>query len=255
MRKALVVVGMHRSGTSAITRVLNLLGAQISSHLILPGEDNIRGFWEPWEIVDINNRLLAVLASAWDEPLGLELTSLDTNLRQQLHEEAVSVLRRDMDASRLFVMKDPRFSRVIPFWMDVLAELEFEPCFIQALRHPSEVAASLKRRNGFAKSKSYDLWLDHNLRLRRDAAGRKCCIVRYDLLLTDWRKALASIPETFGIQWAITTLVAASVAQFLTVDERHQWAGLEDLWHPELPPEVRNLYLELSGLAAGEEQP
>ena len=53
-RKVILVLGMHRSGTSAVTRCLNLLGAEIGSKLLPPAEDNRSGFWEHADVVSIH---------------------------------------------------------------------------------------------------------------------------------------------------------------------------------------------------------
>jgi hypothetical protein len=63
---------MHRSGTSATARVVNLLGADIAGNLVagIPG-DNDRGFWESHATYRLHDRLFAALNSAWDDPYPL----------------------------------------------------------------------------------------------------------------------------------------------------------------------------------------
>jgi hypothetical protein len=70
--RALIVVGMHRSGTSALTRVVNLLGAALPSQLLqldpdTPLETNELGFWEGFEANTLNNEFLASIGSSWDD--------------------------------------------------------------------------------------------------------------------------------------------------------------------------------------------
>jgi Uncharacterized protein conserved in bacteria len=63
--RVLLVLGMHRSGTSATTRVVNLLGANLGNNLVQPGPDNPDGFWEHAEAVRINDALLEGLGRTW----------------------------------------------------------------------------------------------------------------------------------------------------------------------------------------------
>jgi len=70
-RQALVILGMHRSGTSALTRVLSLLGADLPSRLLEPRPDAVRGYWESADLVDIHDRLLKATGLAWDGVLPI----------------------------------------------------------------------------------------------------------------------------------------------------------------------------------------
>ena len=69
-RRALLVMGMHRSGTSALARVLSLRGAELPAHLMPPNHGNASGYWEPAPIVAINDEMLEYFGSAWDDPLA-----------------------------------------------------------------------------------------------------------------------------------------------------------------------------------------
>ena len=72
---AVLVLGMHRSGTSAVTRVLNLLGAELGDDLMPAGSDNPGGFWEYRGVVELHERLLAngVLHTPYDPALDEQL--------------------------------------------------------------------------------------------------------------------------------------------------------------------------------------
>lgn len=68
-RCAVVVLGMHRSGTSALARILNLCGAYLPERLLPPRQqDNSKGYWEPMSVVQYNQRMLASLGCDWDRP-------------------------------------------------------------------------------------------------------------------------------------------------------------------------------------------
>src|SRR6185437_16639542 len=65
-RQALLVLGMHRSGTSALTRVLNLCGAALPRHNMAAAQSNRLGFWEPQRIVDTHDRFLKEAGTGWE---------------------------------------------------------------------------------------------------------------------------------------------------------------------------------------------
>ncbi|HJP99138.1 MAG TPA: hypothetical protein VJ862_11295, partial [Rhodanobacteraceae bacterium] len=69
--KVILVLGMHRSGTSAVTRCLNLLGAEVGSKLLPPAEDNRSGFWEHAEVVAVHEELLGDLDRVWHDGRAL----------------------------------------------------------------------------------------------------------------------------------------------------------------------------------------
>src|SRR5690349_10626462 len=66
-RTALLIAGMHRSGTSAFTRVLSNLGGSLPEHIVGPNPSNTSGHWEPERIVSIDDQLLSEGGSRWDD--------------------------------------------------------------------------------------------------------------------------------------------------------------------------------------------
>ena len=64
------VLGMHRSGTSLLARLLNIAGIELgaASSLARPAEDNPRGFWEHEELRKTNDALLQVFGGSWMDP-------------------------------------------------------------------------------------------------------------------------------------------------------------------------------------------
>ena len=72
-KKAIIILGMHRSGTSAVTRICNLLGADLGSKLLkaIKG-NNDKGFFEHRDVVDVNDKILYEMDSSWLCPFPLE---------------------------------------------------------------------------------------------------------------------------------------------------------------------------------------
>jgi hypothetical protein len=155
--KGVFVVGMHRSGTSAITRLINLLGVPLTApgDLLLPGPDNPSGFWESSVAVAVSNTLLECLGGDVLDPPGLargwELAEPLAVVRWQARERLAQVLGGDA-----WVLKDPRTCLTLPFFRAVM---EVEPVIVMPYRNPLEVARSLDVRNALPSGKAIDLWV------------------------------------------------------------------------------------------------
>ena len=190
-RQAILVLGMHRSGTSAITRVLSLLGADLPTELLepVPGV-NDTGFWESARLVDIHDRMLAAAGSAWDDPREFPAAFFETAAGKGFSDEILGVLEEDFSDSSLFVIKDPRICRFVPFWMSLLENFGAEPLPLLLNRNPLEVAASLARRDDFDTSKSLILWLRHVLDMEKATRSVPRAFMDYEALLTDWPAVL-----------------------------------------------------------------
>jgi len=219
---AVIVLGMHRSGTSALAGMLDILGVQFGKSLLEAGADNPKGFWEHLEILDIHERLLALLGSSWDDPRPLPASWWLSDPVQPFHAEIVRVLRRDFERVPVWGLKEPRTCRLIPLWRDILKELGCRTCFVLIYRHPLEVAQSLERRNGFGRAKSASLWLDHNIRLEEWTRGNRRVFVSYDRLLSDPEKCLNEITRATGnVLPPCTGDTLGRINHFLTPDLRH----------------------------------
>ncbi|HZV10643.1 MAG TPA: hypothetical protein VFF94_12845, partial [Novosphingobium sp.] len=70
-RQAVVVLGMHRSGTSALARIVSLLGADLPATLMPADASNVAGHWESGPVCGVNEALLASAGSRWDDWQGL----------------------------------------------------------------------------------------------------------------------------------------------------------------------------------------
>ena len=148
-----VVLGMHRSGTSFLTSVLAGQGFDLGT--ARDGGSlskwNAHGHFESWKCVSVNNRILHDSGGSWDyPPTGVHAT-FATRLRMR---EALA----DFGGDRPFAIKDPRFSLTCRLWESLLPSTHFIVCF----RHPIAVAESLKRRNGLSREKAVSLWNTYN---------------------------------------------------------------------------------------------
>ncbi len=201
-RTALVVLGMHRSGTSMLARTLNLLGADLPRDLMGPSEHNFAGFWEPNDLVGIHEEMLAAAGATWHSVDGLHPVWEDRPLMALFYDRIVKSIDMNYAGSRFFVLKDPRISRFVPLIVQALRDVGATPKFIIAIRNPLEVAASLSKRDAFHENKSLLLWLDHLLAAERDTRGFSRSFVFYEDMLEDWRSQLRKVARELRIEFA-----------------------------------------------------
>lgn len=240
---ALLVLGMHRSGTSALTGLLGLHGIELGSELSGAAADNQAGFWENSRVVALHERLFAVLDTSWDDPRELRADWLEVARAQGFLDELVALLREEFGASRLWAVKDPRLCRLLPLWRLALERLQVEPKLIFALRDPGEVAGSLMRRNGLSPATASLLWLRHLAEPALAADGLRHCMVDYRELLQDWRGCMARMGDALGVVWPVTSAACAQAADLhLRADLQHQRAADT---HELLPVEWRDWLLAL----------
>ena len=247
---AILVLGMHRSGTSAVTRVLNLRGAELGRDLLPPKQDNERGFWENRAILEQHETLLAGLGLRWLDLVDLPEGWQRSAPARRFVAELPAVLKQQFDGSRLVTVKDPRLSLLAPLWIEALAATGVRPTFVITIRHPHEVAASLERRDGLTRAQSQLLWLQHLVDAERATRGQPRVFVHYERLLADWRTELQRIGAQLAIDWPTAPAVFdAAVTQFLAPALRHHRAN--DAANPPLLPIVEQAYAEASAAAQG----
>lgn len=225
-RRALLVAGMHRSGTSALTRTLSLVGGALASKLAggVAG-DNDLGFWESVDVVALHDRALASAGSAWDDVSRFPEAWFESDVGRAFGDELLALLQREFAEAPLFAIKDPRLCRLVPLWLPVLPRLGVRGQFVLPLRSPAEVAASLKARNDFPLSKGYLVWLRNVLDAERATRGQERVFVTYEGLLKDWRGVVQGIGEALEIHWPrLSRTAEAEIEDFLSPELRRQRA-------------------------------
>ncbi len=207
-RTAIVVAGMHRSGTSAITRIVNLLGADLADDLIPAGIGNEHGHWESRAVQALHNELLAELASDIYSPLGIAPGWFDSAAARPWIDRAQALLATEYPHSPLFVIKDPRITLVLPLWRQALRESSIEPRFVLPFRSPGAVARSLEVRErrlasgrALPHAQGVAVWLRYVLAAEKHTRGAARSFVAFDDVLADWRATFARVGRQLGIAW------------------------------------------------------
>ena len=143
-KKIIVVLGMHRSGTSALTRGLQTLGVDLGDRLMPPlAENNEKGFWEDLDINALNLEMLDFLNKDWHFLSPIQLSDVDILCKNGYETRALELLRKKTSNTEIFGFKDPRVTKLLPFWMVVFRKSELDVNYIITLRHPLSVCKYL----------------------------------------------------------------------------------------------------------------
>ncbi|MDA8319467.1 MAG: sulfotransferase [Actinomycetota bacterium] len=188
--RSVVVLGMHRSGTSVVTRVISLLGLRLCrSDDLYTAPDNPTGHWESTSLVAVNDRLLRQAGGTFtappDLPDGWERQPAATAAAAR----ALASFRQAYPAGP-WVWKDPRTCLTLPFWRAVLPD---DLVAVYVHREPLEVAASLARREGLGKARAIAMWERYARSGLRAAAGLPVAVVRFQDLLASPEAAAGRI--------------------------------------------------------------
>ncbi|WP_193171400.1 sulfotransferase family protein [Nisaea nitritireducens] len=220
---AVVILGMHRSGTSALTRVCNILGLDLSDNLLPPAKgNNETGFWEHLDAVVTNEELLVAFDMFWDDPRALPDGWTETEAAKAAREKILAFLKTDFGTAPIWGIKDPRMCRLVPLWEPIIEQLGAEPAYIIMQRHPLEVVGSLLQRDGLSSGRSLVLWLRHVIESERATRGKRRAFVNYDALMQDWQPAIEGMVGQLGLPLdKLTDESRAEIENFIRPDLRH----------------------------------
>lgn len=225
-RVCVLVLGMHRSGTSALTRILSLLGATLPARLLGASYQNPSGHWEPERLPLLHDEMLGEVGSSWDDWRPFDPSSLGDRLAIY-RERVANLLIEEYGRAPLFVVKEPRISRFAPFFIDILAGMGVKTVLVHAYRNPLSVAASLQARNGFSAEFSQLVWLRYVLEAERASRLVPSATISYERLLEDWRSTTGPLLRLFPSE--LTEARSAEIDAFLNPEFRHHLASTDDL--------------------------
>ena len=181
--RLVLVLGMHRSGTSTLARGLRVLGVALGKNLLPAHPCNPKGFFEDAGLYAFNKALLAQLGLTWRSPEAPDTAALRRLAAGPPGVTALSLLREKSAGQAIPGLKDPRMSRLLPFWRPVLAASGLRAHCCIALRHPESVAHSLWQRDRLDAEHSHALWLAYLLDALEGSAGLPRLLTDYGLLL------------------------------------------------------------------------
>ncbi|MDP1723447.1 MAG: rhamnan synthesis F family protein [Alphaproteobacteria bacterium] len=273
-KRIIVVLGMHRSGTSALTRGLKVLGVDLGDNFWPATSDNEKGFWEVPDIVLFNESLLKKLnltknSNHYSSNIGFEGMKIrpinrstfenkefNSYLRSDVflseRQIAIDILKDKLKDDVVFGFKDPRVSILLPFWQSVFEELNLDDSYIISVRNPLNIAESLLKRNNIPIDVSMLLWYKHILSSIVYTQDKKNVFVHYDDLLEDPKHQLDRISQFLLLPIPESSLdeLEEYSHNFLTSSLRNHEYSADDLKNNiNVPKLMTDLYLLLDNLS------
>ncbi len=234
----ILVLGMHRSGTSVITKALEVFGVSLGDRLMPSGADNPKGFFEDIDLQSTNEAFLRSQGYTWDSLQfpSLENTSESDRISYQNSIYEQLLLRNNPEIIRAF--KDPRMCRLWPFWVQPLREAGITVRILWVLRDPFAVAESLGKRNQFPTEMALILWRLHNLGILGALNQWPGISVCYEDLIADPRRTIDSMARGLNIFIESAQSVEQFIDYFLDTNLNHAGPVI-----PEMDEGVASFYL------------
>lgn len=209
-----LILGMHRSGTSLVSAIVNKLGIFGGDEQILErsAEWNPKGYWEYRRFTQANNRILAELGARWNRVTGLD----DTLFSVHAAKIAGIFAKLEADFRRFgehpdWVIKDPRLCLLLPVWRGFLSN----PLAVVVVRDPIEVAVSLQKRNRMPLVAGIALWEFYMKSALRHSRHMPRVLVDYNALLQDPDREISALRDGLVRNGATLTGVTEDVRDFV----------------------------------------
>ncbi|NOR86408.1 MAG: hypothetical protein GQ527_02240, partial [Bacteroidales bacterium] len=240
-RCCIFILGMHRSGTSATSGCLSILGYQLGKRIVPAGKPNEKGYFENDSINRFNEDILDLLNAKWHDTMYLpdkwwkddRLISFKLRLKEIIYEE----FSTDDD----FVIKDPRISILLPLYSAVFKELKLVTKVIINFRNPLEVASSLKKRDNLSLSKSLLLWMDATLKAEELTREMPRIFVDYNSLLAQPFSSIQQISNQLQLHDDINDHIKTELVSFIETGLNHHHSS-SNTNKEEIPSLVFELY-------------
>lgn len=250
---AIVVLGAPRSGTSALTGALNILGVSVGEQLLGASDANPRGYWEHRHIMTIHDRLLRRLDRSWSDARPLPDRWLETRAAAQAARRIGDILRSDFAGKEVWAIKDPRLCRLLPLWRTILRDTGVAARYILVVRDPAEVIASQRRGFPFSQRYAELLWLRYILEAEAETRVGPRAIVHYrDLLAvaSERMRMFRRVAGDLAIEWPVSFDRAEGLlAEFLSSELRHERVGIADHGQPGWAAEIATAFAAGDGPA------
>lgn len=197
----ILVVGMHRSGTSLVARGLHAMGVNLGSRIdTAPHPGNPHGHWEHIDIWRSQERLLIGFGREWHSSPGpLPARWLEWPDTRATIDRFATLAAAELAAHGHWLVKDPRSSLLIPLWREVARQVGAELRILRIVRAADDVAASLSARNDMPRDRALRIWTDHQRSIDHDAVGLAVQPVHYDDVLREPLAAFTTMGAFCGL--------------------------------------------------------
>ena len=237
--------------------VLSKIGCDPAANLMPANFANEKGYFESHPIVAFNDRLLISSGSNWKDFQKVAPGWFVSPHAISARPKASELIDQEFGTSALFLLKDPRICRLMPFWRDTFEAHGITPLILHVHRSPLAVAASLAKRDGLPWDYSLLMWLRNVLEAENDSRGLTRHFASYESLLANWGRETDRMAKGFGFEWPrLTSAVAGEIRGFVTRDLKHHDHRPESVTEdPNLSEWIRDAFAILERWADEGESP
>ncbi|WP_353570173.1 sulfotransferase [Candidatus Albibeggiatoa sp. nov. BB20] len=156
----IIILGMHRSGTSVVAGLLNLMGAYFApDEVALPADmTNPKGYWERKDVIIANKTLMESANSSWHQISQWDINQATDAQKINFNQQLEPILE-NLNQHQHWMLKDPRLCLTLPLWQPHFDN----PVYVVVYRSPIQIAQSLHKRNQFSLHTGLALWEKHTL--------------------------------------------------------------------------------------------
>ena len=254
-QKVICILGMHRSGTSLITRLLNLSGLYLGppDRMLPPSEDNPAGYWEHRDMMAINEALFERLGISWQDVSTLSPGWHSSPDLEPLRQRVRDLIQRDFPDNQLWGWKDPRNCITLPFWQELIPQMAYVIC----MRNPLDVAYSLEKRDGLPLEQSLKLWTKHTALALLHTTGKPRVISFYEDYFENWESELVWLAESLGLNDPTTNDSVKAEAQSVLQQDlwHHRSTHLDAIMDATVDFPAKSLYLAIRTITLAARKP
>ena len=199
MKESIIVLGMHRSGTSVVAGLVSILGAYAGADLMKPTKDNPKGYYENTSVYVLNKRILSENSVNWDDD-SFSCDDIKQNKFEEYVLAAKEVIKDQLKYAKKIVIKDPRICILFPIWKEAFKELNTQVKVLLVYRSPLEVAQSLKKRDNMPLEKGMMLWTHHLFKSEFYSRPYARLYIEYDADFHDFDLFLEKLAGFIGVE-------------------------------------------------------
>lgn len=249
-RQAILVLGMHRSGTSALGELVYEMGAKAPMTPLKATKDNVRGYWESKPLMLAHDKFLQKQGTSWNDSAIFDLEKCDHEDVETFKAELQKIILTEYGSANTILIKDPRICRFVPVWRELLGSMGIEILPIIIFRNPLEVAYSLIVRDDFTQSGALLSWLRHVLEAERNTRDLPRLFVDYADLLSAPDVIMQTISK-FEDTHGASCLHSSYTGHVINSSLKHQSISFDDFSsRDDIPELVKRTYSALREFTA-----
>jgi hypothetical protein len=187
VKRIIWIIGMDKSGTSLVSSIFQSLGGYLGEEENILGAnvDNLLGYYENLDIININEELLKLLNLTWHFTDYRKYKNITKIIPNELIVKANSVIEKLCEKSNFLVVKDPRLTYFINFWLNLNEVKKCDNRFVYVYRNPIDVARSLSKISNISFEDCIRQWEIVNEVALNEMIDKELFILKYEDLLQE----------------------------------------------------------------------